>query len=151
MITYKVLEIKRPSGRIVATIESFDNIPRLQFAESDSLKDSLNKYLTNGIYVTIPVGSEYIFINSKPSDHDFFEKIATYLQLMFDYICLYKVTPIFFPMQHNARLISRQVRFLPVAESHFSWPNFNITLEPDTMSMHCSSTKVTSPFNWIPE
>ena len=89
---YSILDVKRPTGRTAAVIESFNNERRVSYAESEHLGKALEQMLNHGLNVIIPRGNEQIEINTAPENVNFLEELGRYLQLSFDFLCSYTKT-----------------------------------------------------------
>ena len=111
---YSALEIRRPSGRLIAMIESFDKVRKVSYTEDELLKDSLQRVLDGGIDTVIPTRSERICINTNPADPDFLEQLMQYLQLSFDYLCTYKVEQELKPKEVNVLIFTTAINSRPV-------------------------------------
>lgn len=91
---YSILDIKRLTGRTAAVVESFNQDRRVSFVESENLEEALKGIIAHGLNVVIPRGNEQIVIKTSPEDADFLEEIGRYLQLSFDFLCIYIKTEI---------------------------------------------------------
>lgn len=80
------LILKSNKGEVVAVIESIDRKPAVAFAYSINLRLALADFFSNGIDVQRYSGDSVIRISAKPADDNFFEKLAMYFQLSYDYL-----------------------------------------------------------------
>jgi hypothetical protein len=143
---YATLEITRPEGRIAAAIESSNGVLRVGFAESELLRESIERIIKHGVDTVIPHGSEQIEIRANPNDPSFLEDIARYFQLSFDFICIYKKVPelnaskfepIPFPSQLQVFTLAEQLRWSEKQARELR-PIIGIQETAETVYLNCS-------------
>jgi hypothetical protein len=145
---YNILELKRPSGRTVAIVESFNLNRYVSFAESEYLKKALEQMLTHGLNIIIPRGKEQIEIKTTPEDVDFLEEIGRYMQLSFDFFCNYYIKADILPQS----LAPMNISFVntPHKEIFEKWPikeaKESIQFNSNTISLTIS---VPNSSNWL--
>jgi hypothetical protein len=82
----KTLTLKDHSGNIIALLEFDNNQIRIQFTRSELLKKAIESFIKYGIDLPrYDSNNKVVRIRSVSTDADFFEKLAKYFEMSFDY------------------------------------------------------------------